>query len=138
MRVSSAVNPKLVRKNSREMAEVIELPGRSARVLVSGEVLGAHTATVIDVEISEGCCTTPAHLHQFFEEVIYVREGTAKVWVEGKVIPVKRGEAILIPTGYKHMVKNTGNSTLRLLTFFGDKDYRRGFVEFPEISNTDF
>lgn len=127
-----------VRKNSRGMAKEIRLAGRSARILVSGEVLGAETATLIDVEIGVGQCTTPAHHHQFFEEIMYVREGQARVWVEGEVIPVFPGEAILIPTGYKHMVKNAGETILRMLTFFGDRDYRRGFIESPEIHDTGF
>lgn len=127
-----------VRKNSRELAAEIRLPGRSARVLVSGEVLGAETVTLIDVEILPGCCTTPAHLHKFSEEVMYIREGCGRVWAEGEAIPFKAGEAILIPIGCRHMVKNAGDSPLRMLTCFGDKDYRRGFVEFPEISDTSF
>jgi putative monooxygenase len=126
------------RKNSRELAEEISLPGRRARVLISGEVLGAETITFIDVEILPGCCTTPAHLHQFFEEVMYIREGCGRVWAEGDVVPLGAGEAILIPIGCRHMVKNVGDAPLRMLTCFGDRDYRRGFVEFPEIDDTNF
>jgi quercetin dioxygenase-like cupin family protein len=136
--MSTGVVQPRVRKNSRELAEEVRLPGRSARVLFSGEVLGAETVTLIDVEILPGCCTTPAHLHESFEEVIYIREGCGRVWVEGEVVPLVAGEAILIPIGCRHMVKNAGDSPLRMLTCFGDKDYRRGFVEFPEIDDTSF
>lgn len=128
----------LVRKNSRDRADEIRLQGRTARLLVSQDVLGAETITFIDVEIDVGRCTTPAHMHEFFEEVIYVRDGKARVWLEGEVVPLEAGEAILIPTGCRHMVKNVGDSRLWLLTCFGDKDFRRGFVEFPEISDTNF
>jgi putative monooxygenase len=128
----------LVRKNSREHAAEMKLEGRTARVLISGEVLGAETVSFIDVEIDVGQCTVPAHCHKFFEEVIYVRDGEARVWLEGEVVPLGAGEAILIPTGRRHMVKNVGNSKLCMLTCFGDKNFRRGFVEFPEINGRNF
>ncbi len=127
-----------VRKNSRDTAKEIRLVGRTARVLLSAEAAGSETVTLIDVEILPGCCTTPAHMHQFFEEGIYILEGRARVWIENQTVSLESGEAVLIPTGRPHMVKNAGDSVLHMLTCFGDKDHRRGFVEFPEISDTSF
>ena len=125
-------------KSSRETAEVLELAGRTARILFSGQKLGAETLTVIDVELAPGAATTPAHLHKYFEEAIYVLSGSARAWVEGEAIPFETGEVILMPTGSRHMIRNVGDTPLKVLCFFGDKDYRRGFIEFPEIHHTDY
>ena len=126
--------------NSREKADLLDLPGRKARILFSGNVLKAKDLSLIDVEIDVGACTTPAHKHETLEEVMYVLKGSAKLWIEGDVYAVNSGEAILVPEGSRHMVKNVGSSPLHMLTFYGDKSFRDGFVESPEINkdNTEF
>ena len=124
--------------NSREKADVLKLIGRTARILFSGNVLNAKDLSIIDVDIDVGACTTPAHMHETLEEVMYVLSGSAKLWIDGEVFPVNAGEAILVPEGTKHMVKNVGDSILHMLTFYGDNSFRDGFVEFPEITDTDF
>jgi quercetin dioxygenase-like cupin family protein len=137
--MSETVDPKKkAAVSSREGAEPIELPGRTARILFSTNRFAAETLTLIDVELAPGGATTPAHRHVYFEEAIYVHSGSARAWVEGQVYPLKAGEAVLIPTGHRHMIRNAGAEPLRLLTFFGDRDYRRGFVESPEIHHTDY
>lgn len=141
MKNVSTMNKKSLRPvkiNSREKADLLELPGRTARILFSGNVLNSKDLSIIDVDIEVGACTTPAHMHETLEEVMYVIDGSAKLWIDGVVYAVNAGEAILVPEGTKHMVKNVGDCTLHMLTFYGDKNFRDSFVEFPEIYNTDF
>ena len=123
---------------SRDSAELLELTGRVARILFSGKIANSNDLTIIDVEIDVGACTTPAHMHKTLEEVMYVLKGSAKLWGDGEVYAINAGEAILVPEGCKHMVKNVGDTPLLMLTFYGDKDFRKGFIEFPEINNTNF
>ena len=124
--------------NSREKADVLELPGRTARILFSQAKRNAESVTMIDVELAPGAATTPAHRHKHFEEAIYILDGEARFWVEGEIIPVKTGEAILIPIGKRHMLRNMGEKPLKMLCCFGDKNYRRGFIESPELAQTDY
>ena len=129
---------RLPQVESRNTAELLELPGRVARILFSERTNNSNDLTIIDVEIDVGACTTPAHMHENMEEVMYILKGSAKLWGDGKTYAVNAGEAILVPEGCKHMVKNVGDTPLLMLTFYGDKNFREGFVEFPEINNTDF
>jgi quercetin dioxygenase-like cupin family protein len=63
-----------------------------------------------------------AHTHPG-EEVAYVLEGTLVYELEGKVIALKAGESLYIPSGAVHAAKNAGNQpAAELATYFVDKD----------------
>ncbi len=68
------------------------------------------------------------------EEVIYVQRGSGKAWVNGEVTKVRRGDALLIPSGARHMVLNTGRQVLVLLCAFSAADPERRYREHPEIT----
>ena len=121
-----------IKKASRKDVKVLSLPGRDAWILVSKDSLGAKTLSFIEVYIKPGEYTNPPHLHTDFEEVIYIKEGTAELWLEGDFARVKKGEAVLIPIDAKHAVKNIGNSPLKLLTVFPYPDRSKGHVDYKE------
>lgn len=121
-----------IKKASRKDVKVLSLPGRDAWILVSKDSLGAKTVSFIEVHIKPGEYTNPPHLHTDFEEVIYIKEGIAEIWLEGDFARVEKGEAVLIPINAKHAVKNIGSSSLKLLTVFPFPDRSKGHVDYKE------
>jgi len=73
------------------------------------------------------------HLHDGFEEVIYVLSGTGTTHAESGEIPLKPGDLVLIPAGEKHMTLNTGAVPPVLLCFFPVPDVSAGTTEFASF-----
>ena len=74
------------------------------------------------------------HSHRRMEEVIYVQKGTGKAWVNGEVTSIQPGDALLIPSGARHMMINTGRRPLVLLCAFSAADPENRYQEHQEIS----
>jgi len=121
-----------IKKASRKDVKVLSLPGRDAWILISKDSLGAKTVSFIEVHIKPGEYTNPPHAHLDFEEVMYVKDGLAEIWIEGDFARVKKGEAVLVPTNAKHAVKNIGASMLKLLTVFPFPDRIKGHVDYED------
>jgi len=68
------------------------------------------------------------------EEVIYVQKGYGKAWVDEEVTTIRTGDTILIPSGVRHMMINTGKKPLILLCAFSAADPENRYREHPEIS----
>ena len=127
-----------IKKASRKDVKVLSLLGRDAWILVSKDSLDAKTISFIEVHIKPGEYTNPPHLHTDFEEVIYIKEGVAEIWLEGDFARVEKGEAVLIPINAKHAVKNIGSSMLKLLTVFPSPDRSKGHVDYEECIITEW
>lgn len=96
------------------------LPGRKSLEIVSGEK-GSKSVTLRLVEIpvpKPGERLRGPHHHEGFEECIYVMSGEGCTEAEGGKHPLKAGDTILIPSGEKHVTRNTGTEPLVLLCFF--------------------
>jgi len=112
-------------------AKRLGLPGRSSLEPVSGAI-GAR----ISVRIAEIAVPRPGdpargpHLHDGFEECIYVLKGTGVTVAESGELAIKPGDIVLIPPNEKHMTRNTGSEPLVLLCFFAVPDVSAGTTEF--------
>ena len=53
------------------------------------------------------------------EEIYYFLEGEGVMSVEGKDVPIKAGDSIMIPPGVDHGFRNTGNNLLKLVLIWG-------------------
>ena len=127
-----------IKKASRKDVKVLSLLGRDAWILVSKDSLDAKTISFIEVHIKPGEYTNPPHLHTDFEEVIYIKEGIAEIWLEGDFARVEKGDAVLIPIDAKHAVKNIGASALKLLTVFPFPDRSKGHVDYRDCMITEW
>jgi len=105
---------------SQAQAKSMGLPGRKSLEIVSGEK-GSSAVTLRLVEIPvpgpDDAARKP-HYHQGFEECIFVMAGEGCTEAESGSFPLKTGDTILIPSGEKHMTRNTGSKPLVLLCFF--------------------
>ena len=71
----------------------------------------------LDPGVTEG-----DHIHQEpspLEEVYYFLEGEGIMTVDGEEVPVKAGDAILVPPGAHHGFQSTGADPLRLVIIWG-------------------
>jgi mannose-6-phosphate isomerase-like protein (cupin superfamily) len=115
-------------------AKRLGLPGRTSLEPVSGE-----TGSRMSFRIAEIAPAKPddkprgPHLHDGFEECIYVLKGTGTTVAESGEIPIKPGDIVLIPANEKHMTRNTGAEPLVLLCFFPDPDVSARTTEFPSF-----
>jgi len=117
-------------------AKSLGLPGRTALEIVSGEG-GASGITLRKVEIPvplPGDSPRSRHVHNDFEECIYVLAGQGMTEADTGNYALKAGDAIVIPSGEKHATRNTGTDPLILLCFFPTGDIRQGTAE-PGVSS---
>ena len=53
------------------------------------------------------------------EEIYYFLQGTGEMDIEKEVVPVKSGDAIMVPPGVDHGFRNTGKDMLKLVIVWG-------------------
>lgn len=111
-------------------------PSRLIRELVSHRKLKSKGLALRLVEVMPVKKSRPRHphSHRHMEEVIYVQSGSGKAWVNGETTAIRRGDALLIPSGARHMMVNTGRKPLTLLCAFSAADPENRYQEHPEIS----
>jgi len=126
----------MARLINQDTAKRLGLPGRSSLEPISGEIGSRCSVRIATVAVpqpgAKGTKRGP-HLHDGFEEVIYVLSGTGRTHAESGEIPIKPGDLVLIPAGEKHMTQNTGDVPLVLLCFFPVPDVSKGTTEFASF-----
>ncbi len=124
----------MARTVRRGEGKALDLPGRIATEVVSSAT-GASSSTVRLVEIAPGKAARGPHVHDGFEEVIHVLEGTGVLRTDGGDHPLSPGDTALVPSGELHMTVNTGEVMLALLCAFPVADIRPGTREFESWDN---
>ena len=117
----------MARVLTQREAKSMGLPGRKSLEIVSGEK-GSQAVTLRLVEIpvpGPGDSPRGPHFHKGFEECIFVMSGEGCTEADSGRHPLKAGDTILIPSGEKHVTRNTGNEPLVLLCFFPVPDISR-------------
>jgi mannose-6-phosphate isomerase-like protein (cupin superfamily) len=115
-------------------AKKLGLPGRTSLEPVSGEIGSRVSFRIAEVAVPQpGDKPRGPHLHNGFEECIYVLRGTGVSHSESGEIPIKPGDIVLIPANEKHMTLNTGTEPLVLLCFFPVPDVSAGTQEFASF-----
>ena len=72
--------------------------------LKPGEDIGAETHTTHD---------------QFFR----IEKGRGRITIDGNITLVKSGDAIIVPSGAMHNLRNTGDKAMRLYTLYGPPNH---------------
>jgi quercetin dioxygenase-like cupin family protein len=125
----------MARLFTQARAKQLGLPGRKALEIVSGE-RGSRGVTLRLAEIpvaQAGETLRAPHHHSDFEECIYVLSGQGTTFAESGEYPLQPGDTLLMPSGEKHVTRNTGNEPLLLLCFFPVADITAGTQE-PGVS----
>ncbi len=109
-------------------------PGRFMRWLASEDVLQPNNLSVCVIRVMPGEAVRPAHSHPKSEELIYIITGSGKVMIENEVGAVKAGSAILFEQGKVHMLKNTGDTEMKVICFFAPATNLDNYKMFEEIT----
>jgi quercetin dioxygenase-like cupin family protein len=110
-----------------------KMPGRNIFDLVTKDTLESGKLSMEMTVIEPGQEVKPCHSHKA-EEVAYVISGKGKVWVDGMMADLSKGDAILWPSGSKHCLKNIGEKKLILLCAFSDPSYQTDYEYYEEIT----
>ena len=115
-------------------AKRLGLPGRSSLEPVSGEIGSRVSFRIATIGVPQpGGEPRGPHVHDDFEECIYVLSGRGTMQAESGSHPVAAGDILLVPAGEKHMTLNTGDEPLVLLCFFPTPDVTSGTTEFASF-----
>ena len=67
-------------------------------------------------------------VHADRDQFFRVEKGGGEAVIDGKSTKVKAGDAILVPAGARHNVRNTGAKSMKLYTLYGPPEHRDGVV----------
>jgi mannose-6-phosphate isomerase-like protein (cupin superfamily) len=83
------------------------------------ELCGLPTGGTVNQSLAEATLepghATQRHYHGEAEEIYFVLEGEGEMELEGDLARVAAGEAIAIPPGAWHQIRNVGTQPLRIL-----------------------
>lgn len=67
-------------------------------------------------------------VHEDRDQFFRVEKGKGEVLIDGNRSKIKSDDAIIVPAGARHNIKNTGDKPLRLYTLYGPPEHRDGTV----------
>lgn len=67
-------------------------------------------------------------VHTDRDQFFRAEKGEGEVWIDGERTRIKSGDAIIVPSGTRHNVINTGDESLKLYTLYGPPEHRDGVV----------
>jgi mannose-6-phosphate isomerase-like protein (cupin superfamily) len=102
-----------------------KIPGREIRDLINGKTVGAKTISLRITDVLPGEVCTPGHTHTECEEAIFILSGKGDIKIGEEVFPMKAGDAIFLPIGVGHLIRNTGQETMRMACSFSSPDFSR-------------
>lgn len=101
-------------KNLNDAAAFITKDGSEIRELLAHRNSCIRQQSLAEARIAAGL-TTEAHYHPKTEEIYYILAGRGTMTIDGEHRQVGPGDAIAIPPGAVHQIKNEGPDELRLL-----------------------
>ncbi len=88
--------------------------GSTIRELLAHRNSAIRQQSLAEARLSPGQATTPHH-HAVTEEIYYILSGAAEMTLGGETRRVVPGDAIAIPPGSRHTIRNTGTEELVFL-----------------------
>ena len=108
---------------NRERAKVIRTGhGSELRPLIDRTTSEITQCSLAEELLPPGI-SVAAHHHRELEEIYYILSGTGLMTVGDEVQEVSAGDAIYVPHGLRHTLKNTGGEPIKLLVACGPAFY---------------
>ncbi|MEM7556629.1 MAG: cupin domain-containing protein [Cyanobacteria bacterium P01_A01_bin.84] len=114
MQISSCVIP--VVKSPKDYQAYRISPHDSNRLAIVFDPAIANTSLTCCVEIFDVGGKTPPNRHQLAIEMFFVLKGEGRVICDGKDVKIKAGDSLLVPATGTHVIANTGQNRLYMLT----------------------
>ena len=67
-------------------------------------------------------------VHEDRDQFFRVEEGEGEVLIDGETHEIADDDAIIVPAGARHNVRNRGDVSLKLYTLYGPPEHRDGVV----------
>ena len=100
--------------NQREAVPFTTADGSTIRELLAHRNSSIRQQSLAEARLAPGQATTPHH-HAVTEEIYYILSGSAAMTLGRETRPVGPGDAIAIPPGMRHTIRNTGSDELVFL-----------------------
>jgi len=100
--------------NQRDSVPFTTVDGSTIRELLAHRNSSIRLQSLAEARLAPGRATTPHH-HRVTEEIYYILSGSAEMTLEAESRPVGPGDAIAIPPGARHTIRNTGPEELVFL-----------------------
>ena len=68
-------------------------------------------------------------VHDSRDQFFRFEEGEGVVDIDGAENPVRDGSGVIVPSGARHNVRNTGSTPLRLYSIYGPPEHLEGVVQ---------
>lgn len=110
------------------------VPGRFLRWIADkGVGLDPEFCSCCVMRVLPGETVKPAHSHPNGEELIYVITGEGKVYVDGIIKDLREGSAVLFEKESIHMVRNSGNTEMKVVCFFAPASNLDEYEFHPDV-----
>lgn len=90
-------------------------PHDTNRLAIVFDPSSANFSLTFCVEIFDVGGKTPPNRHQLAVEMFYVLKGEGMATCDGKAVPIRAGDSILVPPTGIHKIENTGSDRLYAL-----------------------
>ena len=100
--------------NQRDTVPFTTVDGSTIRELLAHRNSSIGQQSLAEARLGVGCATVPHH-HAVTEEIYYIISGTGDMTLGDESRPVSPGDAIAIPPGMRHTIRNTGPAELVFL-----------------------
>lgn len=90
-------------------------PNDTNRLAIVFEPATADASLTICVEIFDEGGKTPPNRHQFAVEMFFILKGEGLATCDGKTVPIRAGQSLLVPPTGIHEIRNTGSGRLYAL-----------------------
>lgn len=117
--------------NQQDAQSFVTADGSTIRELLAHRNSAIRKQSLAEARLAPGAATTPHH-HAVTEEIYYILSGTAAMTLGHETRPVGPGDAIAIPPGCRHTIRNTGPTELVFLcTCAPGYEHTDTFLETP-------
>ena len=104
---------------NRNQANIVRTPHNSEiRPLIDRTTSPITQCSLAEEMLPPGCAVTPHH-HRDLEEIYYIVSGAGLMTVGESSREVGAGDAVYIPRGHRHSLKNTGTEPIKLILVCG-------------------
>jgi mannose-6-phosphate isomerase-like protein (cupin superfamily) len=100
--------------NIEQVQPFLTKDGSEIRELLAHRNSSIRHQSLAEARLPVGAATIP-HRHRRTEEIYYILAGQARMTIDRQQRDVAVGDAVAIPPGAVHSIRNTGPETLRFL-----------------------
>jgi mannose-6-phosphate isomerase-like protein (cupin superfamily) len=106
----------MIAKNRADYRAYRISPGDTNRLVLVFDPIGERANFVFAIEIFDVGGRTPPNVHSHAQEMFFVLSGEGIAHADGRSVPFRRGDSLLLSPGTVHQIENTGAQRLYCLT----------------------